>query len=51
MTDLRPFAKLVGLCVRDSVLRAAARLPWSRQSQHDAWRSGYVAGLKDGLRR
>ncbi len=51
MNDLRPVVKFVGLCLLDSVWRVCARLPWSRQSQHDAWRSGYMAGLKDGLSR
>lgn len=28
--------------------RLAARvLPWSDRSQHDAWRAGYLEGLRD----
>ncbi len=28
---------------------AAAVLPWSDRSQHDAWRAGYLEGLRDAL--
>ncbi len=26
---------------------AAVILPWSDRSQHDAWRAGYLEGLRD----
>ncbi len=26
---------------------AAVVLPWSDRSQHDAWRAGYLEGLRD----
>jgi len=29
---------------------AAAVLPWSDRSQHDAWRAGYLEGCRDAAR-
>jgi hypothetical protein len=42
--------------VVDTITRGAitkglnALLPWANRSQHDAWRQGYIEGLKEKTR-
>ncbi len=41
----------VAFVVARRLHRLAARaLPWSDRSQHDAWRAGYLEGLRDATR-
>lgn len=47
--DTEQLIEAVAFVVTRRVYRGAALLlPWSGRSQHDAWRAGYLEGLRDG---
>ena len=51
--DLLLDAAALALLAARCALRAGRSLitPWSRHSQHDAWRNGYTEGLADCAQR
>lgn len=47
----KPLYAAAGLLERVLCRLAAGVLPWSTRSQHSAYLTGYIDGLKDGGRR